>query len=310
MLEKFKDSQSIVYNILTNAISNNKLSHAYLIDTNFNPNAMEIALSFAKMIITNELPEKEKNSVLMRIDDGNYIDIKIIQSDGMWIKKEELINLQNEFNKKAIEGKKKVYIINEAEKMNVQTSNSILKFLEEPVDDIVAILLVNNFNLLLPTIISRCQVIKLNKNKYASNSLQNFYNLFSSSKYGKISSEEAVDIINCILNFASFVEKYGLVSIIYSKKLWHNIFNTRESNIIAVELLINLYMDIIRYKSCLEVCFYNDRIDIIEAISSCNDLKKISKKIELFIEMKDNIKKNLNINLLFDKLIIDMCGDI
>lgn len=311
MLEDFKDRQNLAYSILNNAISSNKISHAYLFDCNENPDAMKIALSFAKMIICNDInDEDDRVNICRRIDDGNYLDIKIIESDGIWIKKDELINLQNEFSKRAIEGKKKIYIINEAEKMNVQTANSILKFLEEPVDDIVAILLVNNINLVLPTIISRCQVIKLNKKKYALTSNENFFYLFSNSKYGKISFDEASSIIDDVVNFASFMEKNGLDSIIYSKKIWHNIFKDREASIMAMELLINLYVDIVRYKAGVDVNFYKDKIDIIDVIASYNDLNRIAKKVDILIEAKNNLKRNLNINLLIDKLFIDMCGDL
>ena len=309
MLDEFKDSQSIAYGILSNAISNNKLSHAYLFDCNENPDAMKLVLSFAKMIICSDLGIEESKNICKRIDDGNYLDIKVIESDGIWIKKDELINLQSEFSKRAIEGNKKIYIINEAEKMNVQTANSILKFLEEPIDDIVAILLVNNINLVLPTIISRCQVIKLNKKKYSLTSNENFFYLFSNSKYGKISSEEASSIIDNVINFVSFIEKNGLDSIIYSKKIWHNVFKDREASIMAMELLINFYMDVIRYKAGLEVNFYKDKIDVIDDIASYNGLNKLDMKIIILIDAKNNLKRNLNINLLIDKLIIDMCGD-
>ena len=309
MLDEFKESQSIAYGILSNALVSNKISHAYLFDCNDNPDAMKFALSFAKNIICSNLDGEDRKNVCKRIDDGNYIDIKVIESDGIWIKKDELTNLQNEFSKKAIEGKKKIYIINEAEKMNVQTANSILKFLEEPVDDIVAILLVNNINLILPTIISRCQVIKLNKKKYSLSSNENFFYLFSNAKYDKISSEEASSIIDNIINFVSFMEKNGLDSIIYSKKIWHNVFKDREASIMAMELLINFYMDVIRYKTGLEVNFYKDKIDVIDDIASYNDLNKLDKKIIILIDAKNNLKRNLNINLLIDKLIIDMCGD-
>lgn len=309
MLEEFKDSQNLAYNILNNAISNNKLSHAYLFDSNENPDAMKLVISFAKLIVCSELNEEEKENVCRRIDDGNYLDIKIIDSDGIWIKKDELINLQSEFSKKSIEGNRKIYIINDAEKMNVQTANSILKFLEEPVDDIIAILIVNNINLVLPTIISRCQIIKLNKKKNADTSMENFYYLFSNSKYGKISCDEASSIIDNVINFASFIEKNGFDSIIYSKKIWHNVFKDRENSIMGIELLINLYIDAIRYKSNLSVNFYKDKVDNIDLISSFNDLNRLTKKVNILIEAKNNLKRNLNINLLIDKLIIDMCGD-
>ena len=56
---------------------------------------------------------------------------------------------------------KKIYWIKDIEKMTEQAANSLLKFLEEPEDDIIAILSCKNISAVLPTIISRCQQIKL-----------------------------------------------------------------------------------------------------------------------------------------------------
>ena len=64
-----------------------------------------------------------------QIDSGSFGELKIIDSDGQWIKKEQLIDLKEEFSKKSINGKQKVYIINNADKLNVASSNSLLKFL-------------------------------------------------------------------------------------------------------------------------------------------------------------------------------------
>ena len=52
----------------------------------------------------------------------------------------------------------------EADKLNMSSANTILKFLEEPEDDIVAILVANNRYAVIETILSRCQVLSL-KNK-------------------------------------------------------------------------------------------------------------------------------------------------
>ena len=46
--------------------------------------------------------------------------------------------------------------------MRVEAANSILKFLEEPNDDIIAFLITNSFDNVMTTIVSRCQIIKLN----------------------------------------------------------------------------------------------------------------------------------------------------
>ena len=56
---------------------------------------------------------------------------------------------------------KKIYWIKDIEKMTEQAANSLLKFLEEPEDDIIAILSCKNISAILPTIISRCQQVKL-----------------------------------------------------------------------------------------------------------------------------------------------------
>lgn len=59
--------------------------------------------------------------------------------------------------------KKKIVIVNDAERMNPQASNSILKQLEEPGENLVTILVVNNAEKLLPTIISRCQPVEMKR---------------------------------------------------------------------------------------------------------------------------------------------------
>ena len=173
MLDIYKDGQAIAYNTMMNAINNNKISHAYLFDSNGNPDVMDIVLSFVKSIVCLEYnDENNAIKVCKRIDEGNYLDVMVIEPDGLWIKKNQIIDLQNEFSKKAVEGRKKIYIIKSADKMNVQTANSILKFLEEPEDNIVAILVSDNVHQLLDTIVSRCQLISLtNKN----DNLQEYY---------------------------------------------------------------------------------------------------------------------------------------
>lgn len=310
MLEKYKDGQPIVYNILNNAIKNNKLSHAYLFDSNGNSNIMDIVLSFAKMIITSDVKnEEEKKLIYKRIDDDNYMDIKIIEPDGMWIKKNQLIDLQTEFSKKAIEGKKKIYIIKSSEKMNPQTANSLLKFLEEPVDDIIAILIVNNINTMLSTIISRCQLIKLKKKKYVESSVDNFSNLYSQTKYNNLSNEEKNKIIDDVINFISFLEEKKIDSIIYVKKMWHSNFNDRESSLVALNLCIYFYNDVIKYINNLDVSFFKDKLNDIEGVANNNTLSSVMRKINTLDNFEYYLQKNLNVNLLIDEMIIEMCGE-
>ena len=65
-------------------------------------------------------------------------------------RQEKILELRTRFQEKPIESKNNVYIINDCEFLGPSAANSILKFLEEPIDDIIAILIVDNINLVLP----------------------------------------------------------------------------------------------------------------------------------------------------------------
>lgn len=307
MLENYKVGQPIVCDMLINAIKNNRLSHAYLFDSNGNPDVLDLVLSFVKEIIDIDIFDNSMEIINKRIDDGNYLDVKIIEPDGMWIKKDQMVDLRDEFSKKAIEGKKKIYIIKSAERMNIQTANSILKFLEEPVDDIIAILITDNINLMLSTIISRCQVIKLNKKNYADTAILNFENIIKNGKNSKISEQDEANMIDSVLTFIKYLEEYGMETIIYVKKLWNNNFRDRDVALIALELMIQFYYDVIKDKANLEIQFFKDRLDFVKKISKKNQISNIIRKLEILDEAKNNIKMNLNVNLLVDKTIIEMC---
>lgn len=95
----------------------------------------------------------------LRIDSGNHPDLRVVVPDGTSIKIDQIRELQKEFSFKAVESSLNVYIIQHAEKMTVQAANSLLKFLEEPSYQVTAILLTEHLNQILPTILSRCQVI-------------------------------------------------------------------------------------------------------------------------------------------------------
>ena len=310
MLDRYKIGQPLVYTMLNNAIDSDKLSHAYLFDANGNDEVYDIIYWFVKTIFCRNISDKKKiNNICKRIDDSNYIDLKIIEPDGLWLKKEQILDLQNEFSKKAIEGDKKVYIIKSADKMNTQTANSILKFLEEPVDDIVAILVVDNINLVLPTILSRCQIVKLNKNRK-----DDFSSIFSfldcSQKYKNIELETQKRIIEDVLEFIMYIENNNLDTLIYIKKYWHNKFKDRDLNIIAVDLMINFYYTVIKYISNINIDFFCDNKDILKMVADKNDIMRLVNKIEVLDNIKSNLKRNSNIGLSIDKMVIDMCGEI
>ena len=272
--------------IMENTINNKKLSHAYLFElSNLDD---EIVFSFIKKIVCpNEYSDNcTKCNICSRISSGNYGDIKIIKPDGMWIKKEQLLELQNEFNKKSIESNKMIYVIYEADKMNKSSANTILKFLEEPEEGIIAILLTKNIHNVLNTIVSRCQIINYKKNEDMNLSIYD------------------EEMINNVSNFINVLETEKLGSIAKIDDLWNNIFKQKSDVEKAIDILFLIYY--YSFKSLLnkDINISDNIIKTVNLIKKNNDINNLKDKINIIMTAQDNIKYNVNSNLLMDKLII------
>ena len=242
------------------------------------------------------------------IESGNYPEIKIINTDGIWIKKEQLNELQEEFKNKAIIGNKKIYIINKADRLNVQAANSILKFLEEPEEGIIAMLITDNIYQILETIRSRCQIIKLKEEKH------DFKDIDTINKIAKILNIELNETkelqIQKVINFINQYEKLHFNTILYMQKLWHDHINTKDDQIMSFDIMIMYYKDILNRMLGHKIEIFTDYIDDINNITSKNTVTNISKKIIILTDFKEQIKYNANTNLLMDKLIITLEGGI
>lgn len=293
MFEDYKDKQGVAYNILVNEIKTGHISHAYLIDENSCSFAFDFVLSFVKSILCENKDTSYVNcnkcSICKRIDDGNYSELKIIEPDGLLIKKKQILDLQQEFSRSCVEGNKRIYIIRDVDKMRTETANSMLKFLEEPDNDIIAILLTNNYNNILPTIISRCQIIKLNNDKITEGS-----------------KEED----NIAINLITSMETRGIRTILNTKELIFNYVGSKDRDklIDIFDKMIDMYYDIMKINLGNLNIKYIDFIDEFARISEINSSSSLTEKINYLIEAKDSIKFNVNINLLVDSLIVNIGG--
>lgn len=91
-----------------------------------------------------------------KLADGMHPDLVEVKSDGVFIKVEQIRDLRKRFRFRPFEGKFRVVIIHEAQKLIEQAANALLKILEEPPQGNIFILLTPEPQMLLPTIISRC----------------------------------------------------------------------------------------------------------------------------------------------------------
>ncbi|MEG1494830.1 MAG: hypothetical protein RSA48_01595 [Bacilli bacterium] len=298
MFEQYKDSQKSFYDIITASVINNKkISHAYFIETNGFKESNQLAISFAKFLLCkHNFTNSDKCGLceLCRlIDYNNCLDFKIIEPDGNWIKKEQLTQLQSEFNTKSLINGYRVYIIKEADKLTGAAANSLLKFLEEPEENIIAILLSDNRYNVIDTIISRCQVYQL-ENKEGNLLPQN---------------DLYVDIT---YKFLSYVELNGVKAIAHENELLNSVIQTKEQLVEIIPYFGQFYetlLDIILKRNSIHTCFNRYHNDMI-GLSEKNSLESLARKIGLIYDLPEKVQFNSNQALLLDKLIIDLNGGV
>ncbi|MFA6738974.1 MAG: hypothetical protein WCS53_01235 [Bacilli bacterium] len=159
-----REAQPIAHQTLQQAFRHRQVSHAYLLSGPPGAPLQETAVFLAQSVLC-EHPDPLACETCMnciRVADGSYADfIRLDGSQGS-IKKEDVEQVLHEFSRTALEVHGyKVYILHLVEQATPSAVNSLLKFLEEPTEQTVAILTTENMTKVLPTIISRCQTIRL-----------------------------------------------------------------------------------------------------------------------------------------------------
>lgn len=308
MLDDFISDQAIAYKIFKNSISKNKLSHAYLINTNGYHKGFDFAKAFAKYLLCpNNETGSHECSVCHLIDNNSYSEFKVIEADGLWIKKEQTDELQEMFSMKSLSGRK-VYIINGVENLNISASNSILKFLEEPEEGIVAILITDNIYMVLGTIVSRCQVINLNNVQVKSDDMllnvgNQLYN--DSDKINEfVNDSESINKIGHVIDFIEYLYSNKLDTLVYINKYWNDFFKSKDDYLFAFNIIIMFYSDVISYKMGNDIILSEFKSNI-EKFSEL-DYNIINSILNLIMEVREDLYSNVNLNLLMDKFIIKM----
>ena len=308
MLDDFISDQAIAYKIFKNSIVKNKLSHAYLINTNGYHKGFDFAKAFAKYLLCpNNETGSHECSVCHLIDNNSYSEFKVIEADGLWIKKEQTDELQEMFSMKSLSGRK-VYIINGVENLNISASNSILKFLEEPEEGIVAILITDNIYKVLGTIVSRCQVINLNNVQVKSDDMllnvgNQLYN--DSDKINEfVNDSESINKIGHVIDFIEYLYSNKLDTLVYINKYWNDFFKGKDDYLFAFNIMIMFYSDVINYKMGNDIILSEFKSNI-EKFSEL-DYNIINNILNLIMEVREDLYSNVNLNLLMDKFIIKM----
>ena len=268
---------------LTSSITS--FSHAYLFNVNSLEQSLMYAKEFAKLLFYGHNYENEKyQNMIYQIDHDEFDDLYIVNPDTISINTDEINKLLKYMETKSLrDNGKRVYIIYGFERLSRDVSNKILKFLEEPKENIYAILLTANMDKILSTIISRCQVLTISFplddiNLEYLNNMKNFLEFLYHHKYQTIAYINNF-FGNIITDRKCFLDQFNIIEIILSENL-----NRICGRVVREDYVIDLLDKI------------PTRI-IVNILNITNNLKRL-------------IKNNINLNLLLDRYIIEVTREL
>lgn len=164
--ESLRKYQPNAYKLFSNVLKSDTFFHGYLLSGEKGSSLGKIAKYLAKSLLCKEdIFACNHCSICERVEHDNYGDLLIYNAKTESLKIDQIRNeIELFFSKTSLEKRGiKIYIIENIEYLNAQGSNALLKFLEEPPKNVYAIFTSENETRILPTILSRLQIIRFNK---------------------------------------------------------------------------------------------------------------------------------------------------
>lgn len=283
-------------NVLENLVKyyhENKISHAYLIETNNLEKCYLDLLEVIKQIFCQNEYNKECNKCnICNLVNQNYLpSLVVISQDGMNIKKEQIVELKKKFSTVPIYTKENIYVIKNAEKLNGASANTMLKFLEEPEQNILGFFITNNANNVISTIRSRCEVIKV---------LYDIHEL----DINNITNDINKDKFDVAIEYLFKIEVEKKLGIMYNRDVVLNKFSEREDIKTVFKIIFIIYEELLKKVMGLDNKFDFEKINELSSL----DKDKVLRRINLVTKFIDDIDSNVNVELLLDKFVIEL-GD-
>lgn len=323
--DSFLENQKTVVKLLQNSLKKHRLVHTYLFEGAKGTEKIEGAYYLASLIMCTS-----DNKPCMKCEDCHKIlkedhpSIFYIEPENGVIRKEQIDRLEKEFSMTSISGEnsRRVYIIRDIDLANASAANSLLKFLEEMGGDNYGILTTENIFHVLPTIRSRSQIVTFSPAPRAAVASQletKGVDKETSQILAAITNnaEDCLHLINegKILDIIDLAKKVGIA--IATQNHSPILIMNREGNfllkdsdkknhMIFLDLLMTLANDKMYYAlQQTDKIVFRDTMEVI-GNSVAADYERAVREIETILEFKQRMKYNVNLELLYADLLIEI----
>ncbi len=310
-----------------NAIKMNKVSSSYIINGEGMDEKILLAKYFAKSLLCDSNAGENKTGIACenckschQIDSLSHPDLKMVVGEKKNLAVDDIREqINDDVVIKPYNGRYKVYIVDNAQTMNVQAQNALLKTLEEPPEYCVIILLTNNCQSFLQTILSRCVrldikpiresvIIRKLKEEYGVSEYEaKIAASFSDGNLGKAimlaTNESVSDMRGDIISALEGMISGGMDVISRNAER----FSEYKDDIEDFIGLIRVYMrDILVYKSTKseDNIILKDNITVTRQLSEYFSYRALNEIFEEIDKAQSRIKFNVNINNVMEVLLI------
>ncbi|MCD2255447.1 DNA polymerase III subunit delta' [Agrilactobacillus fermenti] len=252
-----------------------------------------------------------------RIQQGNHPDVIQIKPDNQTIKVESIRYLKSELYKSGMEGNRRVFIVTDAEKMSVNASNSLLKFLEEPASDALIVLTTTAKSQILPTILSRMQIIDF-RGLSKQTVYQNFLTQGSAPENAQLAALLTQDyqqakawqesaafnqLLTAVVKWLLKIFKHDDEAFIYVQTLIMAATKTTEDQQLALSMIINFYDFLLQVRYDKKEIMNTSLQQLFEAAQH-ETVEELADQLNLVLDMSRQLRMNVGFENFLEALTL------
>ena len=311
------ENQKNIFNLLKQSKKNDRLSHAYLFYGDEGVGKKELAYALACMFYCEHDGCLECDTC-KTILSGQHLNVDYIGTleTKKLISKEQIVELQEEFSKTSLVEGPRVYIVDGIDKASVSAQNSLLKFIEEPINNTptIGIFIANDLANVVSTIVSRCGLIH-----FPSIETKALINMLVENGVDRVDAELVSLITN---NSEAAIEYIKTEDYLFAKEMFYGfleIKNPKQSILFYLEKVDNLNTERMNLFLKWLIAFYQDSFKMEDkddliltnlydkiVLYSKKGQNELKNKYSFILELYSKLHYNVSVKNVFHEVITNL----